>query len=549
MRRSTAAAMLASITIGALPASPLLAGPRTGTIDTAVHDTVWEDARGTIRAGDHDFASWSHYFQSDYFKQHGNRCGAPEASHTDGPPPRNGAADCTTGYTNPSGEYDPSTGAFRIPVVVHVITRTNGTGNISDAMVQSQIDVLNEDFLALGGSLGGPGTDCNIEFYLAATDPDGQATNGITRSASNSWYNDHGNYKNALAWDTHRYLNIYTNTAGGYLGYAYIPNSGGVVGNNIDGVVINWQAFGRNSQLDPYDLGRTATHEVGHYLGLYHTFQGGCASTSGCASNGDLICDTNPESGPNYSGCWRSTCGSSDPVKNYMDYSEDLCMDNFTHIQARRMRCTMQNWRPDLWSWDGGGGSAPTGSCCLGSSCSEVTETDCNAIGGSWLGDDTTCQGNPCGGGGQGADALLIGALIQVGTNVGGTAADMAHSDDDYLSIDASQSGSKYECMVDVSFIAASTTATRIDVRTEMGASISGARTTVYAFDFNSGRWDRIIRDRQSTADAVLEATDIASPSDYIDSSTGEMHIRIHTLMRHADLILHIDEVNVFVMP
>ena len=137
--------------------------------------------------------------------------------------------------------------------------------------------------------------------------------------------------------------------ASGYLGYAYIPNGGGVVCQDFDGCVINWTAFGRNSAGGPpYNQGRTATHEVGHYLGLFHTFDGGCGNNN-CYNSGDLICDTNKESGPVF-GCPgnSNSCSSPDPFHNYMDYSNDTCMWEFTADQANRMRCTLVNWRPDL---------------------------------------------------------------------------------------------------------------------------------------------------------------------------------------------------------
>ena len=87
---------------------------------------------------------------------------------------------------------------------------------------------------------------------------------------------------------------------------------------------------GRNAPLAPYNQGRTGTHEVGHYLGLYHTFQNGCGG-SNCYASGDRICDTNAESQPEYN-CPNnsSSCGSTDPVRNYMNYSTDTCMNNFT---------------------------------------------------------------------------------------------------------------------------------------------------------------------------------------------------------------------------
>jgi hypothetical protein len=307
-------------------------------------------------SGTYVFTSWFEYSGSDFFRNNDMRCGtAPPMS--DGKI-QAGTGDCSSSFNNPLPEYAPSVAHYRIPVVVHVMTHKNGSGNISDALILSQIDILNEDFQALAGSNGQNGIDVEIEFFLATTDPNGNPTNGITRSQNVKWYNDSGNYWSSLAWDTNRYLNIYTNTASGNLGYAYVPNGGGVVGNIADRVVILWSSFGANAPIGPpYNLGRTTTHEVGHYLGLYHTFQGGCASASGCQSNGDLICDTNPESGPNYSPCSRSTCGSPDPTDNYLDYSDDICMQRFTSDQARRMRCTLENFRVDLAD---DGGTNPT---------------------------------------------------------------------------------------------------------------------------------------------------------------------------------------------
>ncbi|MBI2425066.1 MAG: hypothetical protein HYV27_19735 [Candidatus Hydrogenedentes bacterium] len=319
-------------------------------------------ANGVIHAGGYTFDSWGAYLGSDYFKANGLRCktGTSKA----GPSPKGSQADCSFLATNPAGEYAPEVERYRIPVVVHVIMNTNGDGALSDAMILSQIDVLNEDFLALPASSGADGTDVQIEFYLATEDPDGQPTTGITRSTNNDWFDDVANYKSVLAWDTHRYLNIYTNTAGGALGYAILPQYN-AAGNSQDGVVILHAAFGKDSGFVPYDLGRTATHEVGHYLGLLHTFESGCddAAAPGCYNTADLICDTNPEAFENY-GCpaAATSCNASpDPIHNYMDYTDDACMFEFTPEQARRMRCSLLNWRPSLYQIaepdDTGGGA------------------------------------------------------------------------------------------------------------------------------------------------------------------------------------------------
>ncbi len=344
MRRTAQIALVASIATGA-----------HAQLD---HDFTVIDEHHIV-AGGVLYESFEEYFTSDYFKQMNARCGtridpliAQMAAGNIGP--AGSPADCTYNFTNPAAEYDPSTGKFRIPVVVHVIQRTNGTGFIPEDRIRSQIDVLNEDFLAILGSLGENGTDIQIEFYLATEDPDGNPTNGITYSTNNTWYNDSGGYYNSLAWDTNRYCNIYTNSASGALGYVPDLPQGGIAGNPADRIVIFHDAFGRNSPLPPYHLGRTTTHEMGHYLGLWHVFDNGCGNNN-CYSTGDRICDTNPMSSPTF-GCpgSRNQCGEPAPFHNYMDYSDDICMDNFTPEQARRMRCSLEFYRPDLAQADTG---------------------------------------------------------------------------------------------------------------------------------------------------------------------------------------------------
>jgi hypothetical protein len=269
-------------------------------------------------------------------------------------------SDCSYNSTTIKPEYAPSVVTYTIPVVVHVIQRTSGsTGYISPAKVQTQIDILNEDFLAIAGTNGANGTDARIQFELATVDPNGAPTTGITYSQNNTWYNDGGSYWNQLAWDTNRYLNIYTNSASGALGYVPdLPQGGSIVGSSADRVVCLWNAFGRNAPIGaPYNQGRTVTHEVGHYLGLFHTFDGGCGGGN-CYTSGDRICDTNAESSPTF-GCPGSkvSCGNQDPKDNYMDYSDDLCMRKFTAEQVNRMRCTLENWRPNLARVESSGGA------------------------------------------------------------------------------------------------------------------------------------------------------------------------------------------------
>ncbi|HMB70740.1 MAG TPA: M43 family zinc metalloprotease, partial [bacterium] len=281
------------------------------------------------------------------FRALGLRCATPDLDPTfweDAP------GDCTLGSTTINSIYEPFNGLIQIPVVVHIIMNTTGSGVISDALVQSQIDILNEDYLALTGTNGENGTYGAIQFELATEDPLGNPTTGIMRYNNTTWYNDSGSYWLSIEWDPTRYINVYTNSAGGALGYVPAIPQAGVAGNSGDRIVVLYSAFGRNAPIGaPYDQGRTLTHEMGHYLGLLHTFSSGCQPVANCYNNGDLICDTNAEQSPVF-GCPGSisSCSTPNPYHNYMDYSDDLCMEEFTPEQVNRMRCTLENWRPDL---------------------------------------------------------------------------------------------------------------------------------------------------------------------------------------------------------
>ncbi len=332
----------------------------------------WQNADGTITFKKNIYPSWKAFHESPDFDPM-NRCQAPDPS-VDGPI-RPGEpmhfrgidpADCGYFSTTINPIYAPSVETYQIRVVVHVIANSSGTqGVISDEQVRSGIRILNEDFNALVGTPGEPGTFANIEFVLADTDPDGNPTDGITNSNNDSWFNDGGSYWEALNWDPTRYMNIYTTTAGGALGYVSgFPSEAGFPGSTQDRVVVLWSSYGEDAPYGPpYNQGRTLTHEVGHYLGLFHTFQDGCDSGA-CYTSSDLICDTNSESGPNF-GCGpASTCGSTDPTDNYMDYSDDLCMNKFTPEQVNRMRCSLLNYRSDIYEE---GGSCSTGEAGFGS--------------------------------------------------------------------------------------------------------------------------------------------------------------------------------------
>jgi hypothetical protein len=247
-----------------------------------------------------------------------------------------------------------------IPVVVHVLHRT-ADDDLSDAQVASQIAVLNEDYAAANVDLenvprafadrvGNPG----LRFALATTDPSGNATTGITRRRTTvpSFAVDDRMKAAATGgtdpWDTTRYLNIWVcRLGGGVLGYAQFP--GGPV--ETDGVVILTSAFGKGgSAVAPFDLGRTTTHEVGHYLNLSHIW--GEARVPTC-SDSDSVADTPNQWGPNFgkptfptASCENGPDG--DLFVNYMDYVDDDTMVMFTAQQVTRMHAALEFSRPDL---------------------------------------------------------------------------------------------------------------------------------------------------------------------------------------------------------
>lgn len=247
-----------------------------------------------------------------------------------------------------------------IPVVVHVLHRSDAD-DISDEQVASQIEVLNADFSATNEDLknvppaftnlvGVPG----LRFALATTDPSGAPTNGITRRRTTvASFGVDDRMKAAAtggvdSWDTARYLNIWVcNLSGGVLGYAQFP--GGPP--ETDGVVILTSAFGRRGSADaPFDLGRTTTHEVGHYLNLSHIW--GEARVPTCTDS-DSVDDTPNQWGPNF-GKPRfphASCGNTpdgDLFMNFMDYVDDDTMVMFTEQQVVRMHAALEFSRADL---------------------------------------------------------------------------------------------------------------------------------------------------------------------------------------------------------
>ena len=225
-----------------------------------------------------------------------------------------------------------------IPVVFHILYNT-AAENISEAQVMSQMDILNEDFRRLNAdqdNVWSQAADTQIEFCLASQDPNGNPTDGILRMPTNLTSfgtNDAMKFTSqggSDAWPASDYMNFWVCDLGSnLLGYAQFP--GGPA--STDGIVCNYTATGSTGTAStPFDLGRTATHEVGHYLNLRHIWgDGGCGAS-------DFVDDTPDSDGPNY-GCalGSAACGTTDMVQNYMDYSDDACMNLFTQGQSDRM--------------------------------------------------------------------------------------------------------------------------------------------------------------------------------------------------------------------
>lgn len=248
-----------------------------------------------------------------------------------------------------------------IPVVVHVVY-ANSTQNISNAQIQSQIDVLNDDFRRLNSDVSslperfkGFSKDCRIQFCLATQDPSGNPSTGITRTATSSapFSSVDDEMKFTVTggrdiWDRDYYLNIWVcELSGSTLGYAQFPSSGLA---STDGVVIDYTNFGTiGTAVFPFNGGRTATHEVGHWLDLKHIWGDDGALCSGT----DLVNDTPNSAGANYNcPALTSTCSNGgfggDMYVNYMDYTDDDCMAMFSYGQCQRIEATLNGFRSGL---------------------------------------------------------------------------------------------------------------------------------------------------------------------------------------------------------
>jgi hypothetical protein len=264
-------------------------------------------------------------------------------------------------------------GTITIPVVIHIV-HNNGPENISDQQVLDGLFHLNLAFANISPYNTSNGVNTGIQFCLAQQDPNGEYTTGITRTVSTltnmNAESEDLQLKNLIRWDPTRYLNIWLvkeittfSMGSGVAGYAYFPSSHG---QPEDGIVNEASLFGSSINNSKVHI-----HEAGHYLGLYHTFEGGCTNNN-CQTDGDRVCDTPPDNSTNAVLCAENpnTCTSDDddlstnnpfrPVangglgdqpdmfENYMDYGFQFCQNAFSQGQSTRMNLALNTSRASL---------------------------------------------------------------------------------------------------------------------------------------------------------------------------------------------------------
>lgn len=317
---------------------------------------------------------------------------------------------------------------WTVPIVFHLLHNGNPVGNggnLSAAIVQAQIDQLNLDFANLSGATDPAAGDSQIQFCAATLDPSGNCMpepgiNRITNSTAglNGWPHSttyiENTIKAATQWLPSQYVNVWVtniaSTGGGQiLGYAQFPNQSGLAGlganngaGNTDGVVVDYRSVGSLANTGPWGntngAGRTLTHELGHFFGLRHIWgDGGCGIDDFCA-------DT-PTSDAANGGCNTNhvSCGTTDMVRNYMDYTNDNCMNIYTQDQADRMFVVM------------GGNGAGTGSPRRESLATSPACNACNAACGNMI----SLTGNQSGTFDQeSGDWIVSTQSIQAGANV-----------------------------------------------------------------------------------------------------------------------------------
>jgi gliding motility-associated-like protein len=247
-----------------------------------------------------------------------------------------------------------------LPIVVHII-HNNGPENISDAQAIQGVQFLNQAFANTGFYDPADGVDCQVQFCMARRDPAGNATNGITRNVSPltnlNMDTDDIALKDLNRWNPLCYVNVWlvneicSSGGCGVAGYAYYPSAHGL---NIDGIVMEAKWFGST----PGNTG-ILVHEMGHYLGLKHTFTGGCTNNN-CLVDGDAVCDTPPDQSTAAVACNGSvnscttdvlsgfSTDQNDLHRDYMDYGNQNCFSMFTQGQADRMNWHITNVRSSL---------------------------------------------------------------------------------------------------------------------------------------------------------------------------------------------------------
>ena len=285
-------------------------------------------AQGPAPAASDDIVAGQniHFLSDSGELQRGVRCAAPELTADQKALVRADVQEWLQSYQGADKADQVISVAFHS---VYKKRRGVVSGDVSMSQAQDQIDVLNAAFAGTG-----------FQFSL----------DHFTSTQNNKWFSKCYNsgpesqMKNALAIDVAHTLNIYScEPSGGILGYAYLPSTFSE-SNKLHGVVLLHSSLPGGSAA-PYNLGDTGTHEVGHYLGLDHTF------ANGCSSPGDGVADTPYEASPAF-GCpvGRDTCASAglDPIYNFMDYTDDACMDEFTSDQAALMQAQVALYKPSL---------------------------------------------------------------------------------------------------------------------------------------------------------------------------------------------------------
>ena len=292
-------------------------------ITCAFGSAVAADQSVAAKAGPFKFHGVE-YISHEAFIQSGARCSTPHEDHK--------IAERELDFSAKMKTFNPvqALAARVVPVYFHVIqSSTSSNGSVTDTMINNQISVLNAAYAS-----------ANISFSLVSID----------RTTNDSWYavtpgtTAESQMKAALRKGDKASLNLYSANIGqGLLGWATFP-SDYTRSPSMDGVVMLNQSM-PGGTATPYNLGDTATHEVGHWAGLYHTFQGGCTNT------GDSVSDTPAEKSSAF-GCptGRDTCTGTkypgvDPIYNFMDYTDDSCMNTFTAGQISRMQTQMATYR------------------------------------------------------------------------------------------------------------------------------------------------------------------------------------------------------------